>query len=148
MGNNAKRWGEYLLPLSKQHKDPDISSVFSYDSNATEASTNQKKQSTSYKPIISEITTIQRPPITRYGADIPKEVLDNIPVFEGKQGVPKHHRIFLHNVQGMQSRPHTTTIWRKGTQDHKPHNSRRSRCRMVRHQEKTHKQLWIHKKWD
>ena len=34
---------------------------------------------------ISEITTIQRPPITRYGADIHKDILDNIPVFEGKQ---------------------------------------------------------------
>ena len=27
-----------------------------------------------------------RPPIVWYGADIPKEVLDNIPAFEGKQG--------------------------------------------------------------
>ena len=33
-----------------------------------------------------EITTIQRPPIAWYGADIPKEVLDKIPAFEGKQG--------------------------------------------------------------
>ena len=35
---------------------------------------------------MSEITTIQRLPLTRYGADIPKEVLDNIPAFDGKQG--------------------------------------------------------------
>ena len=35
---------------------------------------------------MSEITTIQRPAITQYGADIPKEVLDNIPTFDGKQG--------------------------------------------------------------
>ena len=40
----------------------------------------------SVAPDISEITTIQRPPITRYGADIHKDTLDNIPVFEGKQG--------------------------------------------------------------
>ena len=81
-----KRWDEYLLPLFKQHKDPDTSSVFSYNSNATESSTNQKQQSTSYRPNISKITMIQRPAITRYGADIPKKVLDNISVFEGKQG--------------------------------------------------------------
>ena len=33
-----------------------------------------------------DTSSIQRPPITRYGADIPKEVPDNIPAFEGKQG--------------------------------------------------------------
>ena len=31
-------------------------------------------------------TIIQRPPTTKYRADIAKEVLDNIPVFDGKQG--------------------------------------------------------------
>ena len=81
-----KRWGKYFLPPSKQQKDPDTSSVFSYNSNATEASTNQKQQVTSYEPNIPEKTTIQRPTITRYGADIPKEVLDNITAFKGKQG--------------------------------------------------------------
>ena len=35
---------------------------------------------------MSEITTVPRPTITRYGADVPKEVLDNIPTFDGKQG--------------------------------------------------------------
>ena len=35
---------------------------------------------------MSEITTVHRPIITRYGADIPKEVLDNIPMFNSKQG--------------------------------------------------------------
>ena len=49
-----------------------------------EASTNQKQQITSYEPNISKITTIQRPSIN--GADIPKDVLDNIPVFKGKEG--------------------------------------------------------------
>ena len=33
-----------------------------------------------------EITTTHRPTITQYRADIPKEVLDNIPTFDGKQG--------------------------------------------------------------
>ena len=35
---------------------------------------------------MSEITTVHRPTITQYGADIPKEVLDNIPMFDSKQG--------------------------------------------------------------
>ena len=56
----------WIFPTpSKQHKDPNTSSVLSYDSNITEVSTNQNQQITSYKPNISEITTIQRPPITR-----------------------------------------------------------------------------------
>ena len=81
-----KKWDKYFLPPFKQQKDPDTSSVFSYNSNATEASTNQKQQVISYEPNIPQKITIQRPPITRYGADIPKEILDNIPAFEGKQG--------------------------------------------------------------
>ena len=52
----------------------------------TGTSTNQKQQVISYKPDIPQKITIQRPPITRYGADIPKEILDNMPAFEGKQG--------------------------------------------------------------
>ena len=39
-------------------------------------------------------------------------------------------------------------IQRKGTRDHQPCNSRRSRCRKVRHQKKTLKQLQIYKKQD
>ena len=35
---------------------------------------------------MSEITTVHRPIIIRYGADIPREVLDNISMFNGKQG--------------------------------------------------------------
>ena len=35
---------------------------------------------------MSEITTEHRPIITRFRTDIPKEVLDNIPTFNGKQG--------------------------------------------------------------
>ena len=59
-----KKWVN-ISYISKQDMDPDTSSVLSYDSKTTEASTNQKQQITSYKPNISEITTIQRPPITR-----------------------------------------------------------------------------------
>ena len=43
-------------------------------------------KATSYEPSIPELKTIPRPPITRYGADISKEVLDNIPAFKDKQG--------------------------------------------------------------
>ena len=82
-----KRWGEALLPLSRKPRDPDMSSVVSCDSSITEtSSTCPKQQSINYKLNISEITTIQRPSVTWYGADIPKEVLDNIPAFKGKQG--------------------------------------------------------------
>ena len=56
-------------------------------SNAIETSAYQKEQQiTDYEPNVSEITTVHRPIITQYGADIPKEVLDNIPTFDGKQG--------------------------------------------------------------
>ena len=32
----------------------------------------------------SEIATVPRPIITQYGANVPKEVLENIPTFDGK----------------------------------------------------------------
>ena len=35
---------------------------------------------------MSEITTVPRTTITWYRVDIPKEVLDNIPTFDGKPG--------------------------------------------------------------
>ena len=35
---------------------------------------------------MSEITTVLRPMVMRYGADVPKEVLDNIPTFDRKPG--------------------------------------------------------------
>ena len=35
---------------------------------------------------MSEITTVPQPTVTWYGADVPKEVLDNIPMFDSKQG--------------------------------------------------------------
>ena len=39
-----KRWGGYLLPPSKEQKDPEASSVISFGSNTTETSTCQKQQ--------------------------------------------------------------------------------------------------------
>ena len=70
-----KRWGEYLAP-PRDPKDPETSSVISLSSNTTGTSTYQKEQwITDYEPNVSEITTVHRPTITRYGADIPKEVL-------------------------------------------------------------------------
>ena len=35
---------------------------------------------------MSEITTVPRSMITQYRIDVPKEVLDNIPIFDGKPG--------------------------------------------------------------
>ena len=46
----------------------------------------EELQITEYEPNISEIATVPKATITQYGADIPKEVLDNIPTFEGKPG--------------------------------------------------------------
>ena len=56
-------------------------------SNATATSAYQKEQwITDYEPNMLGITTVHRPILTRYGADIPKEVLDNISTFDSKQG--------------------------------------------------------------
>ena len=55
--------------------------------NTMGTSTYQKEQQiTKYKPNMSEIATVPRPIITQYRADVPKEVLDNIPTFDGKPG--------------------------------------------------------------
>ena len=81
-----KQWGEYLTP-SRYQKDPETSSTISMGYNTTGTSTYQKEQQiTDYKPNVSEIATVPRSMITRYGADVPKEVLDNIPTFDGKPG--------------------------------------------------------------
>ena len=81
-----KQWGEYLTP-SRDPKDPETSSTISMGYNTTGTSTYQKEQQiTKYEPNISEIATVPRPMITRYGADVLKEVLDNIPTFDGKPG--------------------------------------------------------------
>ena len=60
-----KKWDGFIN--HKPQKDPETSSVISYGSNAT-------------------ATMIQRLPATKYRADIAKKVLDNILVFDGKQG--------------------------------------------------------------
>ena len=50
-------------------------------------STYQKEQQISkYVPNVLEIATVPRLMITWYGTHVPKEVLDNIPTFDGKPG--------------------------------------------------------------
>ena len=74
-----KRWGEFLTP-HREPKDPETSSTISMGYNTTGTSTyTQEPQITKYEPNVSEIATVPKTTITRYGADIPKEVLDNIP---------------------------------------------------------------------
>ena len=81
-----KWWGEFLTPHREQ-KDPETSSTISIGYNTTGTSTYTKEpRITKYEPNISEITTVPKTTITQYGADIPKEVLDNIPTFDGKPG--------------------------------------------------------------
>ena len=81
-----KWWGEYLTP-PRDPKDPETSSTISMGYNTTGTSTYQKElQNTEYEPNVSEIATVLRTMITWYGADVPKEVLDNIPTFDGKPG--------------------------------------------------------------
>ena len=81
-----KHWVEYLTP-SRDPKDPETSSTISMGYNTMGMSTYQREQQiTEYEHNVSEIATVPRPMITRYGADVPKEVLDNIPTFNGKPG--------------------------------------------------------------
>ena len=81
-----KWWGEFLTPHREQ-KDPETSSTISMGYNTTGTSTYTKElRITEYEPNISEITTAPKTTITQYEADIPKEVLDNIPTFDGKPG--------------------------------------------------------------
>ena len=54
--------------------------------NTTGTSFQKEPQITEYKPNVSEIATVPRTMITRYGADVPKEILDSIPTFDGKPG--------------------------------------------------------------
>ena len=82
-----KWWGEYVTP-SRDPKDPETSSTISMGYNTTQTSTYQKElQITEYEPNISEIATEPRTMITQHGADVPKEIFDNIPTFDGKSGV-------------------------------------------------------------
>ena len=80
-----KQWGEYLTP-SRDPKDPETSSTISMGYNTMGTSTYHQKeqQITEYEPSVSEIATVPRPIIKRYRADILKEVLDNIPIFDRK----------------------------------------------------------------
>ena len=78
-----KQWGEYLTP-HREPKDPETSSTISMGYNTTGASTYPKvPQITEYEPNVSEIPTVPRTMIMQYGVDVPKEVLNNIPTFDG-----------------------------------------------------------------
>ena len=82
-----KRWGEYFLPLPKNIRTPtQVQCSHIIPTQQRHQQTKNSKSPAMSQTYISEITTIQRPPITRYGADIHKDILDNIPVFKGKQG--------------------------------------------------------------
>ena len=119
--------------------------------NATATSAYQKKQQiTNYEPNVLEITTVHRPIITRYGADIPKEVLDNIPTFNGKQGELNQ---FLSTIESY------STMYRICKTDLVLLHSRGKVHEIICHaivedpdvewsviKKKTHKQLWINKK--
>ena len=64
-----------------------MSTTVSMGYNTTETSTYTKEpQITEYEPNVSEIATVPRTMKTWYGVDIPKEVLNNIPTFDGKPG--------------------------------------------------------------
>ena len=79
-----KWWGEYLTP-SRDWYDPETSLTISMGYKTTGTSTYHKEQQIiDYEPNVLEITTVPRPIVTQYGADVPKEVLDNIPAFDGK----------------------------------------------------------------
>ena len=81
-----KWWGEYFTP-PRDPRDPETSSTISMGYNTTRTSTYQREQHiTEYEPNVWEIATVPRPMITWYRADVPKEVLDNIPTFDGKPG--------------------------------------------------------------
>ena len=82
----GKWWGEFLTPHRDQ-KDPEMSSTISMGYNTTGTSTYTKEpRITEYEPNVSEIATVPKTMITQYGVDIPKEVLNNIPTFDGKPG--------------------------------------------------------------
>ena len=64
-----------------------MSSTISMGYNTMGTSTYRKELLiTEYEPNVSEIATVPKTTITWYGADIPKEVLDNIPTFDRKPG--------------------------------------------------------------
>ena len=81
-----KWWGEFLTP-HREPKDPETSSTISMGYNTMGTSTYTKDTwITEYEPNVSKIATVPRTTITQYGVDIPKEVLNNIPTFNGKPG--------------------------------------------------------------
>ena len=55
-----------------------------YNTTGTSAYTKEPRI-TEYEPNVSKIATVPRTLITQYGVDSPKEVLNNIPIFDGNQ---------------------------------------------------------------
>ena len=81
-----KRWEEFVTS-QREPIDPEMSLTISMGYNTTGTSTYTKEpQITEYKSNIVEIATVPTTMITWYEVDIPKEVLDNIPMFNGKPG--------------------------------------------------------------
>ena len=102
----GKWWGEYLMP-HREPKDPETSSTISMGYNTMGTSMYTKElQITEYEPNVSEITTVPRTTITWYRVDILKEVLDNIPTFDGKPGELNQFLstiVILYHVQNTQN---------------------------------------------
>ena len=82
-----KRWGEYFLPPPNNIRTPtQVQCSHMIPTQQRHQQTKNSKSPAMSQTYIYDITTIQRPPITGYGADIHKDILDRIPVFEGKLG--------------------------------------------------------------
>ena len=78
-------------------KDPETSSTISMGYNTMGTSVYTKElRITKYEPNVSEIATVPRTTVIWYRVDIPKEVLDNIPTFDGK---PEELNQFLSTIE-------------------------------------------------
>ena len=129
-----KWWGEYLTP-HREPKNPKTSSTISMGYNTSGTSMDTKEpRINEYELNISEIVTVPTTITTRYGADIPKEVLDNIPTFDGKPGELNQFLSMIESYSTMYRIHKTELVMR----------TRGHRHRMVSDQKKTHEQLWIH----
>ena len=118
-----KRWGGYLLPPTRDQKDPEMSSLISFGSNTTETSTCQKtatnhqlrtqcvRNNNNPQTICFLIWSRHTRRSIRQHPSIRRQAGRIKPIFE-------HNRIVLHNVQSMQNRLSATTFQRKSPQDH------------------------------
>ena len=73
------------IPHTMQGTKGPRNNTMGYNTTETPSYT-KEPQITEYEPNISEIATAPKTVIMWYGADIPKEVLDNILTFDGKPG--------------------------------------------------------------